>query len=172
MCLCSSRPPPSLSAWKLCSATSGSFSILCVTLLTAVTTQEERARGLSFPVTNRKAPSVVAGGELKFVPWKQEAGLGIMSCFAAPLLFFFCPSYLLVLFTPCNKWACCKGPFPTTHSSRSVALEWYFIKKLTCLGSWQPGVRCTPSCITSLLRCGWVVVMGKPWIILLDHSSL
>ncbi|KAL2303816.1 hypothetical protein Nmel_009095 [Mimus melanotis] len=29
VCLCSSRPPPSLSAWKLYSATSGSFSILC-----------------------------------------------------------------------------------------------------------------------------------------------
>lgn len=30
-------------------------------------TQEERARGLLLPVTNRKAPSIVAKGELKFV---------------------------------------------------------------------------------------------------------
>lgn len=51
-------------------------------------TQEEGARGLSFPVKNRKAHSVVAGGELKLAPGKQEAGLGMMVCFAASFLFF------------------------------------------------------------------------------------
>lgn len=106
-----------------------------VTLPTGVITQEERARGLSLTCDKQKSSFVVAGGELKFVPWKQEAGLGIMFCFAAPFLFFFCPGYLLVQFIACNKWACCQRPLPTTHSSRSVALPWYFIKNTPI---WDP----------------------------------
>lgn len=130
VCLRSSRPPPSLSAWKLYSATSGSFSILYCYLSHWCDNPGRGSKGTFFPCEEQKSSFCCSWRgtktcSLKTGSWTSDDGL-----FGCSVSFLFCPSYLLILFTACNKWACCQGPFPATHPSRSVALQCHFIKNM------------------------------------------
>lgn len=155
-CACIPAVHPHPWASGSCTALHQGASVsFAVTLVTGVITQEESKRGLFFPVKNRKAHSV-ARGELKLAAWKQETSrLRMIVCFAA--LFLFCPSYLLILVTPCKKWACCQRPFPTTHPSRS--LQCHFVKNMDIRD--PDGQVLDYKSVTSLLRHGWAVVVRK-----------
>lgn len=158
MCLHSSRPPPSLSVWKLYSATSGSFSILYCYLSHWCDNPGGESKGTFFPCEEQKSSfSSWRGTETCCL--KTGSWLRMIVCFAA--LFF---SALVTFWSwslHVRNGLVVKGlsPLPTLLGQwlYSTILLKTWISETLMARSWT--TKCSPT--TSLLRHGWTVVVRK-----------
>lgn len=154
MCLCSSHPPPSLSAWKLYSATSGSFSILFCYLTHWCDNSGREIKETFFPCDKQKDSFCCSWRRtetcfLKTRSWTGDNVLfwcSVSFSFFAQVTFWFCSLHV-------TNGDVVKGlsPLPTLLGRwlySGISLKMHISEILTA--------RCQMyhNCITSFLRCG------------------
>jgi len=117
VCLRSSHPLPSLSAWKPYSATSGSFSILYCYLRHWCDYPGRRSKQILFPYEREKSSFWFSWRRTEACFLKignQALDDGLFCCFVSSLSKL--PSDLV------RSTACCQRPFLTTHLISQQAL--------------------------------------------------